>query len=105
MYECHITINPVFDEQLERVKLMAESHGFKVATLLLKKREDANEQRSQNDTFMTGHDDDFDNLRKRMSQLIVTLNYHNFKVWRYKIEHILLDSEYQNDPLGLLTSQ
>lgn len=92
-YECHITIEPVFDEKLEEIKEIVKPFNFKVAHLLMKKREDDTEERSKTDTFMTGHSKaDYWDLEGRMCQLIDKLKLSGFKVWRYKIEEIAIDS-------------
>lgn len=95
-FECHVTIEPVFDEQLEKIKAVAESKGFKVASLLMKKRAVDTEERSQYDTFMTAHSKDFSQLRNQMIDLIALLKHMQIKVWRYKIEDILIDSRYSD---------
>lgn len=102
MYECHITIEPVFDERLAQAKVLAGLVEFKVASLYMKRDREATELRSENDTFMTGHDQDFDNIQERMGDLVALLRLNGFNVWRYKIEQILVDSKYQGDTLGLL---
>lgn len=101
MYESHITIEPVFDEKLMQARAHAMQFRFKVASLLMKKRQTDQPERSEHDTFMTGHDTDFDSLQTRMSELVQVLQTRGFKVWRYKIEHILLDSRTE-DVLNLL---
>jgi len=101
-FECHITIEPVFGDELEQVKEIAQQYKFRVADLLMKKRKEDSEERSQNDTFMTGHSMIYDDLEDRMVQCINELKYNKFKVWRYKIEDIVLDSR-KLDTLGLLS--
>lgn len=101
-YECHITIEPVFGRHLELAKVVAKSQGFKVASLLMQKHRDHTPERSDHDTFMTGHDVDRQYLQARMVALIELLKKEQYKVWRYKIEHIVLDSR-GDDILGLLS--
>lgn len=91
-YECHVTIEPVFDARLEQVEQLVKPYHFKVADLLMKKRETDTAVRSDKDTFTTGHDLDYDSLERRMLALIHDLQQAGFVVWRYKIEHVLLDS-------------
>ena len=103
-YESHITIEPVFDDVLARVMQIASDNNFKVAKLLMKKREEDTEERSQYDTFMTGHSDSYATLADRMNSAIRNLQDKGFKVWRYKIEHVVLDSRI-NDDLHLLIGE
>lgn len=101
-YKCHITIEPVFEEKLEVVKDIAANHKFKVAELLMQKRKEDTAERSKYDTFMTGHEKDHcDDLMIRMVNCIKELKDKGFKVWRYKIEHITMDSRIW-DKFGLL---
>jgi len=100
-YESHVTIEPVFDDRLERAKRWADVCGFKVADLLMKKREADTEERSKNDTFMTTHSKDLTDIIGRTKTFIEGLKAAGFKVWRYKIEDITMDSRI-NDELSLL---
>lgn len=95
-YEAHITIEPAFDENLVMAGMIASKYKFKVADLLMKKREVDTEERSKNDTFMTGHDQDSENLTTRMSELIRELQLSGFKVWRYKLEDTVFDSRVED---------
>lgn len=92
-YEAHITIEPVFDEQRETAAKIAEKFGFKLADLLMKKREEDTEQRSSKDTFMTGHSKSFEDIKVRTIGAVSMLELNKFKVWRYKIEDTLVDSK------------
>jgi len=38
-FESHVTIVPVFDARIEQLKFLYEFHGFKVADLLIQKRQ------------------------------------------------------------------
>lgn len=100
-YESHITIEPVFEERLERAKEIGRRHQFKVASLLMQKWKDGEMMPSANDTFMTGHSSAFAMLRIRMMLAVKALRQDGFKVLRYKIERIVLDSR-NGDALGLL---
>lgn len=102
MYESHITIEPVFDERLQKFERLCRIFHFKAANLLMKKREKDSLERSMYDTFATGHSSDLDELKGYMKWLIITLKNHNYKVWRYKIEEIILDSK-ASDELNLLS--
>lgn len=99
--EAHVTIEPIFDEQLTKASELAIKHGFKIANLLMKKRSEDTEERSQYDTFMTGHSRSFLDLQNRLRALITELKQERFKIWRYKIEDTVMDSR-MNDELGLI---
>lgn len=101
--EAHVTIEPVFDDKLVEAKKIAEDHGFKIAHLLMKKREIDTEERSSKDTFMTTHSKSLDDIVFRTSMVVQELRASGFKVWRYKIEDIVLDSKC-SDELNLLES-
>lgn len=92
-FECHVTVEPVYDERLERLKAIAAEPGikFKVADLLMRKRMADTPERSQFDTFCTGRDVIYPNLEERMRNLVEALIEEGFEVWRYKIENTLLD--------------
>lgn len=102
-YECHVTIEPIFDNDLSIASNIAYNNKFKIANLLMQKRKEDTPQRSRYDTFMTGHDKDYRALEAKMISLIKELQTNGFKVWRYKIESILLDSK-KNDFLSLLSN-
>ncbi len=104
MYECHITIEPVFGDKLEEAKVLGLQWGFRPAKLLLQRRKEDTEERSKNDTFLTSHDERYDNLRDRMIGMCRSLNAADYKVWRYKIEYIMLDSRNDPDELKLLSA-
>lgn len=103
-YEAHVTIEPVFDKRLEFACAIAKQNNFKMADLLMKKREQETESRSKNDTFMTGHGKDYADIKSNLINLILTLQLYGFKVWRYKIEDTLLDSRHDGDALMLLAN-
>lgn len=90
-YECHITIEPVFDSNLVVFEAMAAVEGFKVAKLLMVKDREATAARSDKDSFCTGHGATYDLLDARMCRLIVRLIEAGYKIYRWKIEAILLD--------------
>jgi hypothetical protein len=91
-FESHVTIEPVFDARLEQAKILAAEYKFRVADLLMKKREADTEERSAKDTFMTGHGQSLHDIENRTMRLVNELKDHGFKVWRYKIEDTVLDS-------------
>ena len=100
-YESHVTIEPVFNERLEELKELVEVNGFRVADLLMKKREEDKEERSKNDTFCTARDWSFEKLRGRTISVVRNLRNRGFAVWRYKIESTVVDSRY-DDSFNLL---
>ena len=101
-FECHITIEPVFEERLDQLKMICQFFNFKVADLLMQKRSSDTKKRSKNDTFITGHSSSFEDIEYRMKNMLQSLKYSNFKVWRYKIEQIVVDSRI-NDKLQMVT--
>jgi hypothetical protein len=90
-YESHITVEPVFDERLERFTELCASHGFKPAKLMMQKRQIDTPERSQYDSFCTGRGQTENELTDRMYGLVHDLQDAGFAVWRYKIEHVVLD--------------
>lgn len=101
-FESHITIEPVFDDRLLGAQIIAKKYGFKVANLLMQKRKDDTPERSKNDTFMTGHSKTFSEMVTRMIDCTKHLQECQYKVHRYKIEDILVDSR-TSDTFKLLT--
>lgn len=101
-YEGHVTIEPVFGHRLEQASALAQLFGFRIASLLMQKDRVATPERSDKDTFMTGHSKYEGNLTSRMKALIKTLQYPNFQVWRYKMEDTVYDSR-TRDLFQLLT--
>lgn len=100
-YESHVTIEPLFDDDLISLKKMCEHRKFRVATLLMQKRKEDTEERSKYDSFCTGHGQDFESLKERMLSLVMEIQAYGFKVWRYKIEIIALDSRYDDSAFPL----
>lgn len=100
-YEGHVTVEPVFDDRLEHLKTLVSCYGFRVADLLMKKRDEDTEERSANDSFMTGHDKKYETLLHRMTSLVWILNERGFQVWRYKIESVVLDSRIDSSVIPL----
>jgi hypothetical protein len=95
-YESHITIEPVFDNDLDIFIKICEKYKYRVADLLMQKRKEDSEERSKYDSFCTGHGQDYNYLRENMFSLIKDIQTAGFKVWRYKIEVIALDSRYND---------
>jgi hypothetical protein len=91
-YECHITVEPLLEEAREAVfKELCKARGFRVAKLLMKKDRTETERRSDKDSFCTGHDSDYASIKSRMQDLVEDLSAYGVKVWRFKIEAIVLD--------------
>lgn len=90
-YESHITIEPVFGERFELFERLCADFRFKPAELLLMKQRDVTPQRSNKDSFCTGHSKTFEDLRDRTLGLVEVLKANGFDVWRHKIEGMLVD--------------
>jgi hypothetical protein len=94
LYESHITVCPLFDSDLDKFKEICADAAvpFKVANLLMQKRSADTPERSKNDTFCTGHHSQRYVLQNAMVGLIEKLQMADIKVWRYKIEEIVIVS-------------
>ncbi len=90
-YECHITIEPVFDERLQEFTKICATERFKPAKLLMQKREQDTAERSSKDTFATAHSKDYQDIHDRMMRVVTQAALSGFAVWRYKIEAVVLD--------------
>lgn len=95
-YEAHITVEPVFEERLEKFKIICHDYKFHAANLYMQKRKEDTEERSKNDAFCTGRGISYSDIETRMLELIKRLEIEGFQVWRYKIESTLLDSRYDD---------
>jgi hypothetical protein len=95
-HEIHVTIEPQFEERLDDVKELAKKHGFKVAELLMQKRKSDTPERSKYDTFLTGHVHLLDHAIESVKNIVKVLEENHFKVWRYKIEDVVIDSRYDD---------
>lgn len=69
-YEAHVTVEPVFEEQYQLLKKISEQYNFRIADLLMKKRDSDTPERSKYDTSMTGHGTDLDDMKGRLTMLI-----------------------------------
>jgi hypothetical protein len=98
-YECHITIEPVFEDwgNIVEVEKIATKHGFKLAKLLMQKRSEDQPERSSKDTFMTSHGKELLDLTVRMKACCEELQAFGLIVYRYKIEDIVLDSRIKDE--------
>jgi Holliday junction resolvasome RuvABC DNA-binding subunit len=99
-HEIHITIEPQFEERLEDAKKLAKQFGFKVAELLMQKRKEDVPERSKYDTFLTGHKLNINDAIQSVIDVVQALEQNGYKVWRYKIEDVVIDSR-NSDSLSL----
>ena len=90
-YESHITIEPVFEEELEKFKNICSKYKFRVAELLLQKRKIDKPEISTKDTFCTGRFKDLETAKNDTLSLVEELKENVFIVKRYKVEYIVLD--------------
>lgn len=95
--EAHITLSPLTEREHLIADELASAFGFRLAKLLMVKDRAVTEERSNRDTFMTGHGKTRADLLARTAGLIDELKKTGFKVWRYKIEDTLLDSRHDPD--------
>lgn len=96
-YEAHVTIEPVFDSSLTQFVELCSFQGFRVAELLMKKRSTDKPERSKYDSFCTARSDSYDDIVERTLALVKSLEKSGYKVWRYKVEDTLLDSNFNDD--------
>jgi hypothetical protein len=99
-HEIHVTIEPQFEDRLVIVQSLAKQFGFKVADLLMQKRKKDTPERSKYDTFLTGHKLDLESAITSVKNVVNALEEQGFKVWRYKIEDVVIDSR-KSDSLSL----
>lgn len=90
-YECHVTLEPVFDERLEQLQALAKQYGFQVAKLLLKRRASDTEKRSSKDSFCTYKCIEYVPTKIVMDNFVSVLRREGFQVWRQKIEAVVYD--------------
>lgn len=98
-YESHVTIDPPTRGQERVVQALSKEQGFRLAKLFMRKA--AQEEKHQDDAFMTAHSMELDDIRTRTANLVRSLQMFGIKVRRYKIEDTVLDSR-NFDELGLL---
>ena len=91
-YECHITLEPVEEKRLQIFNSICNHYLFKPATLLMQKTLDKNKL----DSFCTSKAADYVELEQRMYAALKQLKNNNFKIYRYKIEAIVLDERIKN---------
>jgi len=73
------------------MKSVVSTYGFKVADLLMKKRGEDAPTRSAYDTFCTARGKDAEELTERTAKAVDALQKEGYKVWRYKVEAVLVD--------------
>lgn len=93
-FECHITIEPVFGERLDRLAEIVKPFGFRPAKLLMQKDRQATPERSQKDTFCTAHSKVQIDIETRMRDCVSALLSTGYQVWRQKIEAVILDERF-----------
>lgn len=100
-YECHITIDPVLDnDKLKTLKELSKSCNFRVAELLMKKNGEY--ALSDMDSFLTARDPDKHDIHNKMVKMCELLKDNEFVIRRYKIEYAYLDSKSMGDIYELL---
>lgn len=100
-YECHVTIDPVFGDEREKLNKIVTPFGFKLAKLAMKKDRGDNWNESQLDTFFTAHSKRYSDLQLKMTDCIRAAQEHGFVIRRYKIEDTIIDSR-SDDVLNLI---
>ncbi len=86
-FEAHVTIDPVPPYLLDRLKVVAGEHDFRVADLLMVKTGEP----SKADQFMTARHEDYKCISDMTRWLVEELKANGFRVRRYKIENTLVD--------------
>lgn len=95
MYEAHITIEPVEGAALDTFGWICKRRAFKPAHLVMVKDRKITDERSDRDSFATGHGMTYSQIYDRAVALVQDLREAGFKVWRLKIESILFDEDYR----------
>lgn len=90
-YECHITLEPVFDGRLQQASTICQKFNFKIADLLMQKRKMDLPMRSSKDTFTTSRSLSYQDILDRMNACVHELQMNDFKIWRKKIEAVIFD--------------
>lgn len=101
-YESHVTVEPIFDEQkLAVFQDICRAYKFRIAELLMQKRAEDKPERSKYDTFCSSRNCDGFDLQRNMLELVKSCQALGIKVWRYKIEDVILDSKIDDTLLPL----
>jgi hypothetical protein len=93
-YETHITIEPVFDGELDRLRQACTPYAFRTSEFLLEKRPVDTPDRSRYDAFCNGRSHAASELERRTLACRAALEAAGFRVWRHKLEATLIDSRY-----------
>lgn len=100
-FEVHVTIDPVQEgPRMALLKQIAESHGYHVAKLLMRKG--ATIEPHGDDAFLTTRGVHLQELRLELGGLVRQLKTYHFVIRRYKIEDTIIDSA-RADEYQLLT--
>lgn len=91
-YESHITIEPLFGVKLGEAAAIGRAYGYKMADLFFQKRVEDTLERSRMDSFMTGHSKEMRDIVDRQRSCVVALITSGVNVFRYKVEHVIIDS-------------
>lgn len=92
-FEAHVTLDPVFGNTREHAADIAKRHGFKLADLIMRKREGGPSVPHAEDTFMTARSVTWEDIRVRTIRVVEALRDSGFSVRRYKVENTLVDSK------------
>lgn len=96
-FESHITIDPVFEDELELFKKVAARHSFRVAKLLMRKREGSEDEPHVDDSFCTSRSESWDIIYRNTIDMVMDLRSNGFVVKRYKIEDTVIDSNIKDE--------
>ena len=99
-FEAHVTVEPLQGQLKEHFDRVCQCNGFKPANLVMIK-EDGSSTPSNQDTFCTARGNSVSELKQLIYSLAGDLDNLRIKIWRYKIESIIIDSKF-NDELNLL---
>lgn len=99
-FEAHVTVEPLFNERRKQFEEICGRHGYKAANLVMIKKEGAATP-SNRDTFCTGYGDAVSDMKFVLRKFVPELRKAGIKVWRYKIEAIIVDSKFK-DELALM---
>ena len=92
-YECHITIEPVIGDRLKELQEAVKEYTFKVASLVMLKENGIDSSVPRKDCFMSAKNVDYNVLYENMILMLDYLKSNSYKIYRYKIENILMDSK------------
>jgi hypothetical protein len=91
-YESHVTIAPVFGRDLDIVKMICEPHGFRVASLVMKKDAEGPEIPSRDDTFCSSRNHVLEEITQGTVALCRELIANGYTVLRAKVEDTVWDT-------------